>query len=287
MLLSFRSRPTYFLIYLGVGLMLFATSCKRHKLNKTALPQDSTQLAVTDTLLVKPTDSLKVELPSPDELKLSVEEIDFSYLTSRSKVSFKSKDQNIDNANVNIRIKKDSVIWFNVKVVTFDVARGLFTQDGITILDMFHKEYYQFPYDSLSKKFGTTLSFDLIQSLVIGNMPIKKRPKDKVSKEPDFFLLRQSEGKVLLDNYIGDKNRKLKRLKVEEPAVNNSLTMEYDEFTQLNNFLFPYSSLIELNQSKAGQMYQTLIQIKHQKVELPSEPLTFPFTIPSNYQRKN
>ncbi len=287
MLLSFRSRPTFFLVCFSVGLMLFSASCKRHKLNKTVIPQDSTQLAVIDTLSSKPTDSLHVASPNSDELKLSVEEIDFSYLTSRSKVSFKSKDQNIDNANVNIRIKKDSVIWFNVKVVTFDVARGLFTQNGITILDMFHKEYYQFPYDSLSKKFGTTLSFDLIQSLVIGNMPIKKRPKDKVSKEPDFFLLRQSEGKILLDNYIGEKNRKLKKLKVEEPAVNNSLTMEYDEFTQLNNFLFPYSSLIELNQSKAGQLYQTLIQIKHQKVELPDEPLTFPFTIPTNYQRKN
>ncbi|MFN8353921.1 MAG: DUF4292 domain-containing protein [Spirosomataceae bacterium] len=272
-----------------MGILVFSSSCKRQKLSKTPLP-DSTQVAIQkDTIVIttKPVDSLKIEDSKAEDVKLSVEEIDFAYLTSKSKVSFKSKDQDIKDANVNIRIKKDSLIWFNVKVLAFDVARGLFTRDGISILDMYHKDYYHYPYDSLSQKFGANLSFDLIQSLIVGNMPIKKRPKDKVSKEPDFYLLRQSEGKVLVDNYIGDKNRKLKKLKVEEPAVNNTLTMEYDEFTNLNNFLFPYSSLIEVNQSKAGQTYQTLIQIKHQKVELVNEPLTFPFTIPNNYQRKN
>lgn len=273
-------------------MLTVSVSCKRQRLAKqpTQAADTTQQVAV-----IKPDSALVVlqappaVTPKEEEIKLNVEEIDFEYLSSRSKVSFKSKDQDLDNANVVIRLKKDSVLWFNVRVAVLDVARGVLTRDTIIISDNYHKDYYCYNYASLSKKFGVALNFDLLQSLIVGNLPIKKRPKDKVSKEPDFFLLQQNEGKVLVDNYIGEQNRKLKRFKVVEPETNNSLRLEYEEFNALNKFLFPYSSLITVDyQSKTdSKTYQTLIQIKHQKVEIPNEPLSFPFTIPANYERKN
>jgi hypothetical protein len=277
--------------WVGLALLTASAGCKRHRLAKQQA-QDTT--AIQQVVVARPDSSQVVVKPTPqppkeEEIKLNVEEIDFKYLSSRSKVSFKSKDQDLDNANVSIRLKKDSVLWFNVRVAVLDVARGMLTRDTVIITDNYHRDYYCYNYASLSKKFGVALNFDLLQSLIVGNMPIKKRPKDKISKEPDFFLLQQNEGKIMLDNYIGEQNRKLKRFKVTEPETNNTLRMEYEEFNALNNFLFPYSSLITVDyQSKTdSKTYQTLIQIKHQKVELLDEPLSFPFTIPANYERKN
>lgn len=77
-------------------------------------------------------------------------------------------------------------------------------------------------------------------------MPIPKKPGERFKKENEYFMLRQNEGKISLENYIGEQNRRLKKLLVTEQPGKNSLTLNYEDFTQLNNYLFPYTSLIQL-----------------------------------------
>ncbi|GAB2764862.1 hypothetical protein GCM10027275_02600 [Rhabdobacter roseus] len=218
----------------------------------------------------------------------AIEEIDFDYLTAKSKFSFKSRSQNIDNANVNIRIKKDSLIWLSVTGVGLEVARGIITPDSIVFMDKFHKEYYVFSYAQLSQQFKFDLNFPLLQSLIVGNLPIPRDDEQKFRREKDFLLLRQNQGRILVDNYIGTKNRKLKRLTAVEQPTRNTLNLDYEDFTQLNNYLFPYTSLLTLDvqSEKDQQYYQTVIRIKHSRVELAENPLSFPFSIPASYKRK-
>lgn len=251
----------------GLGLLLL-TGCKRQPLTRTDPPKST-----ADTTR------------SPE---FSVQELDFKYLTAKSKLSFQSKDQDIKNANITIRMRKDSLIWFSVGQLGLTGARGLITRDSITIVNVLQREIYQFGFAELGKKFGIELNYNLLQSLIVGNLPIKRSRRDRVLRERDYFLLKQDEGKILVDNYVGERDRKLKRLQVKEQTTNNSLKMEYDDFAALNNFLFPYSNLITVDyQSNEDQrFYQTLIQIKHQKVDLTEQPLSFPFSIPSKYARK-
>lgn len=246
---------------------------------------DSTQSA-PDSLPVIMTGKPVVEVEP--KINFSVEEIDFDYLTAKSKFSFKSETQNIDNANVSIRIKKDSLIWFSVNGVGFEVARGIITPDTIVFMDKFHKEYYAYSYEQLSREFNFDLNYGLLQSLIIGNLPIPRDPTEKVRREKDFLLLRQDDGRIMVDSYIGEKNRKLKRLQAVEQPTRNSLTLDYEDFTELNSYLFPYTSLITLDvQSKKDKrFYQTVMRIKHSKVELSDEAPGFPFTIPQSYQKK-
>lgn len=220
--------------------------------------------------------------------EFNVQEIDFQYLTAKSKLSFKSNDQDIRNASVNIRMRKDSLIWFTVAQLGITGARGIVTRDSVVIVNILQREVYPYSFAELSRKFGVDLNYDLIQSVIVGNLPIKRSRRDKVTKGKDYFLLRQDEGKIMVDNYIGERDRKLKKLEVKEQATNTALKLEFEDFTDLNSFLFPYSSLITVDyQSKeTNQQYQTLIQIKHQKVDLTDEPLGFPFSIPSRYERK-
>lgn len=217
-----------------------------------------------------------------------VEEIDFDYLTAKSKFSFKNRTQDIDNANVNIRIKKDSLIWFSVTGVGFEVARGLITPEKIVFMDKFHKEYYEFSYGELSARFNFDLSYPLLQSLIVGNLPVPRRPNQKLRREKDLLLLRQDAGRIMIDNYIGEKNRKLKRLQAVEQPTKNSLTLDYEDFTELNNYLFPYTSLLTLDvkSQQDQQYYQTVIRIKHSRVDLTESNPGFPFTIPDSYKKK-
>ena len=273
-----------------ISLALLSACHRQRQKSKVQSTADTLTVVQTDTLSFPKKDSVAVIKPNAEseELKVNIENVDFKYLTAKSKISFKSKDQDIDNANVSMRMRKDSILWLQIVVGPIEVVRGIITRDSIQIIDRHNKAYYQYDFASLSQKFNFQLSFDLIQSILVGNMPIPKKPGERFKKENEYFMLRQNEGKISLENYIGEQSRRLKKLLVTEQPGKNSLTLNYEDFTQLNNYLFPYTSLIQLDyESKQDQQrYQTVFRIKHQKVELSEKTLSFPFSIPAKYEKK-
>jgi len=280
----------YWLGLFSVLLLFTSEGCRKRRMFRNAPPSPR-----MDTVAVRPPaspDSLKrpslPQTPASVDPTQNVDQIDFSFLVARSKISFKSKDQDINNANVNLRIRKDSLIWLSVSGVGIEAARALITRDSIVVLDRIHREYAIYDYNTLSQRFNFRLTYELLQSLIVGNLPLPKQPAQKVKNEQDLLLLRQSEGKVLVENYIGEKNRKLKKLLVVEQPTKNSLKLDYDDFTVLNSFLFPYTSLVTLDyqSAKDGQFYQTLLRINHNKVELTDKNPGFPFAIPAKYERR-
>lgn len=284
-----------------LSVLINSDGCRRRRLSRSARPESNEPVSVSSSSGPVQTDSAAVTRPADstatrpsrlrpgiDEARTNVAEIDFRYLTAKSKISFKSPEQDIDNANINIRVRKDSLIWLSVNKLGIEAVRGLITRDSITIIDKIHREYTVYDFPTLSRQFNFEMNFALLQALIVGNLPLPRRPAQKIKNERDYLLLRQSEGKVLVENYIGEQDRKLKKLMLTEQPTKNTLRLDYENFTSLNNFLFPYTSLVTLDYKSRsdGQFYQTLLQIKHNKVELVDKSPGFPFAIPANYQRR-
>lgn len=296
--LSFRGMNRYWLFAAWLSVVLTINGCRRRPLlhsgttTATRSVAPASRPSPADTVRSnRPPDSsaqTRPTRPGIEEARANVAEIDFRYLTAKSKISFKSPQQDIDNASINLRVRKDSLIWLSVSKLGFEVVRGLITRDSIFILDKIHREYSIYDFPTLSRQFNFDMNFDLLQALIVGNLPLPKRPAQKIKNERDYLLLRQSAGKVLVENYIGEQDRKLKKLMVTEQPTKNTLRLDYEDFTSLNNFLFPYTSLVTLDfkSQTDGQFYQTLLRIKHNKVELVDKNPGFPFTIPANYQRR-
>lgn len=286
--LEFYMNNKYFACFWVAGCLFFFACRKQPSKSKSA------QVTVTDSVtqevaqVARDTTKSVAVVEKEEEINEKIEEIDFEYLTAKSKFSFKSGSQNIDNANVNIRIKKDSIIWLSVTGVGFEVARGIITPDSIIFLDKFHKEIHSYDYQKLKTQFNFDLNYGLIQSIIVGNLPVPRSPNQKFKKEKDYLLLRQNEERISIDNYIGEKTHKLKRLQAVEQPTKNSLTLDYEDFKDLNNYLFPFASLITLDfkSPKDQQFYQTVIRIKHNKVDLVDTNPGFPFSVPSTYKRK-
>lgn len=284
----------YLFIALSLSILIGSEGCRRHHLShRTSQFPQAVQPASSDSLsssqAAQAIDTTATpSRPGIEEAQANVAEVDFHYLTAKSKISFKSHTQDIDNASVNFRVCKDSLMWLSISKLGIEAVRALVTRDSITIIDKIHHEYSVYDFPALSKQFNFDMNFNLLQALIVGNLPLPKRPAQKIKNERDYLLLRQSEGKVLVENYIGEQDRKLKKLMVTEQPTKNTLQLDYDDFTSLNNFLFPYTSLVTVDyQSKAdGQFYQTLLRIKHNKVELVDKSPGFPFTIPASYERK-
>jgi hypothetical protein len=273
---------------------LFFASCKRQQINKTTIPSDSTDASkVVFTPPVIQKDSVNIVTPNNpvkvgenEEDKVKIDEIDFRYLKAKAKVSIKSPKET-QNVNVDIRMKKDSLIWINISVMGFTGATVLFDKDIVKFYDKYHGEYNEYTYSAFGEKFNFNISYDILQSLIVGNRPFKKN-KSRVVRENEYYLLKQEQDRVLIDNYIGE-NKKLKKLLLTQEDTNNKLTLDFDDFTMLNQYLFPNSSLITVDykSNEDQKMYQTVVNIKHTKVELLDTPLEFPFKVPEKLLKKN
>lgn len=262
------------------------TACHKQRASKNIDIKSSADSVLVDSSPAASDSSITKEAETVAPVK--IQEIAFDYLVAKSKFSFQSKTQDFDNTNVNIRMKKDSLIWISVTGIGFEVARGLITKDSIVFLDKFHKEYFAFNYEQLSKKYNFDLNFALLQSIIIGNLPFPQEPDAEFTKEENFYVLRQAPERLTVDNYIAGDNLKLTRLKATEVPTENTFTLDYEDFKNVKDVLFPFTSLIRLNikSAKDQQVSQTTMRIKHSKVDLVDQNPGFPFNVPSSYTRK-
>lgn len=237
-------------------------------------------ISVDSAVITTPNNQTKIAENEEDKVK--IDEIDFKYLKAKSKIAIVTNGET-QNVGANIRMKKDSIIWLSITWgVVGEVARALITRDSAFISAMNQKtlkrEYHKYSFAELSQEHNFDLNFNIIQSAIIGSQPIKK--KYKLSKDKGFFLLKQKEGRVTIDNYVGEVDRKLRKVMLEdELPTKRKMTLNFEDFTTLNQYLFPYTSILTLDvQSPNDQkFYQTLIQLRHTKVELLEQPLDFPF----------
>ena len=231
--------------------------------------------------------------PIADEL--SVVDISFDYLTASGKIRYDNDDQNV-SATANIRIKKDSVIWISVTPgFGIEAARGLITRDSITFINRLDKEYNSYSFQELSNKFNFDISYDLLQAVLVGDMPRTLAPEDQTKKQADHFLVRQQEGSLTIDNYIDARLMKVDRVSVvdetkrdsqDKKRAKNTLSLQYEDFKKLKDQLFPFENTMSLDYRSQGKKRRIQIDIQYRKVNIVEEDLRFPFSIPDKYARK-
>ncbi|WP_221394896.1 DUF4292 domain-containing protein [Dyadobacter sp. NIV53] len=267
--------------------MIWFTSCHKNRISKNTDKSVSDSVFVNRDSVYTDTSSL-ADTETETVAPVKIREIAFDYLTAKSKFSFQSKNQDFDNTNVNIRMKKDSLIWISVTGVGFELARGLITRDSIVFMDKFHKQYFVFSYEQLSRQYNFDLNFPLLQSVIIGNLPFKQQPDSEFQKESDFFVLKQKEGRINIENFVAESNLKLTHLNATETGTTNTFSLDYEDFKQVDSFLFPFMSFVKLNvkSPKDQQPSETTIRLKHSKVDIVSQSPGFPFNVPSGYKRK-
>ncbi|MEY2895134.1 MAG: hypothetical protein RIS42_853 [Bacteroidota bacterium] len=281
-ILHINSMMGRFVLFLWVLVLMQA--CKTG-----SVVQVAQQLPVDTVRVVVPGDSIQNEAPKPvmasdQDSKEAADDLSFSYLKAKSRVAWKSGN-NTDNYAVDIRVKKDSIIWVNISQAGLTGATGLFSQDRVQFYQKISGEYYNLTYDSLSTMMGFRIDYRMIQSLIVGNQPFKKN-NSRVIRENENIIIKQDSGRIKIDNMVGP-NRKLKKLLVRDEPSSNKLTLDFEEFTNLNQVIFPFSSQITLDvKNKEDKRVTTVIQIKYSKVELLETPLGFPFRIPAKFLKK-
>jgi hypothetical protein len=277
----------YSFLIIGLFVILSASSCKRHRIHKKDIVAvdtlDSQLMRTKKPILVVDEDS-KNSTPAITKIDVKPAEIDFKYLNIKSKVDFSSGGE-VQSFPVNIHIKKDSIIWLSI-VVGLEGARGIITKDSVIFLDRLHRTYYKYDFTSLSKQFNFNINYELVQSILIGNMPIKKREIDEVSKQESVFLIKQKEGFVQIENVIAEANLKLQKVNASDETGDSKMGIDYANFLTLSEFIFPQEIRAKIDAKKDGKLLQTSINLQHNKIEVLDQSPGFTFSIPKSYVPK-
>jgi len=262
----------YFLL-LACIITLMAASCRKPKKLNTSNPKDTTK--ATQVAISKDTFVLSKEIPS----------LEFKYLSSDTKIDF-TDGTNDSKFKVKMRIRKDSAVWLSMQAnIGVEGIRILATKDSIQMINYQEKTYRVLSYKALSEEYGFDFTYDLLQGVLIGEMPIKRFDKGNVLRDTNFYIIRQREKFLNVDNYLNQKNLKLEKLNVKDANTGSTMEMLYSEFVALGTGVFAEKNNIDLNYYNKKGFYKIKIEIDHKRTKITDEALSFPFKIPNKYKR--
>lgn len=262
------------------ALMLAGTSCKSTRKAVAAPPPVTTKNSVVNELV--------------DSMMAS--QFDFGWLSAKAQVDYTDKTGETNSFDINLRIRKDSVIWLSITpLLGIEAARVLITPDSISMLDRVHKEYKVLRYDYLEEMLHTGIGFSMIQAVVVGNYFSYERA-DKLRsyyEEQPYGILstlnrrqakRAMEEKdpstpVIQDFWI-DGNYRIVRSKITDDRLDRWVEASYSDFIAVNQRLFPQNIVVTFFAASP-----VIMKVSYSKV-VGEETLALPFTIPEKYERK-
>lgn len=207
---------------------------------------------------------------------------EFSTLNIRANAKYKDEKQS-HSVTADIRIKKDEIIWINVKLLGFPVAKALITPDKVSYYEKINNTYFEGNFNLLSNWLGTELDFNKVQNLLIGNAIddlTKAKYVAKIENELYQLTEKNKSNTFKVFNFEGG-NFLLKNETISQEAENRKLEIYYPSHKKQNNVFLPN----EIN-IKAQQKESVFIDLEYKNI-LFNENLSYPFSIPNGYEQIN
>ncbi len=247
------------LSFLGI---LFFNACRGKKIRKKS---------VTKT----PIEGAKPILP---EIKSVLKNIyEFDYLSYKAKCDY--KDPNMDQSfTMNIRMKRDSILWISITAVGFEVARAKLDSDSVKVISRLEKKYYTYGYDYIKKLSGTTLTLMQIQNLLTANLIYLPENYTSTAEKNKF---KTTEGYIENTVSIDDKSKILEQL-LQHLVEQSNANVLYSNYKKTDKQQFPGKVDISVITPKHN------ISLLMENSNINSNIIdAFPFEISSKYEKGN
>ncbi|WMW78067.1 DUF4292 domain-containing protein [Flavobacterium sp. 20NA77.7] len=204
----------------------------------------------------------------------------FETASIRTSASYQDAKQSL-SINADLRIKKDEIIWINLKFLGFPAAKAFITPTRVSYYEKINNTYFDGDYSTLSKWLGTDLDFKKVQNLLLG------RPIDNLTKE--VFLMQIVDNLFQLKNKNTAQTQKtfsfesgnflLKKQVVSQPVNQRSVTVTYPAYQNIETTFLPTGIQIEAIQKDAVK-----IDLEYKKITF-NENLTYPYEVPNGYKQ--
>ncbi len=246
--------------FLSALLFLFLIGCKSKQAVATAAANDNTEVSK----IIKGN---------------AANQIDFKTLNIRANAKYED-DKQSHSLNAEIRIKKDEIIWVNIKILGFPVAKALITPTKVSYYEKINSTYFEGDFSMLSNWLGTDLDFNKVQNLFLGKA-IDDLTKGKWISEINeklYKLSKPSDSSVSKEFYFEAANYLLKKETISQPNQNRALEIQYPSHKEVEKMFLPN----EIN-IKASQKKNVSIAIQYKNTTF-NENLSYSYAIPNDYK---
>ncbi|WP_026725973.1 DUF4292 domain-containing protein [Flavobacterium sasangense] len=203
---------------------------------------------------------------------------DFKTLNIRANAKYEDEKQS-HSMNADIRIKKDEIIWINIKFLGIPMAKAMITPTKVSYYEKINNTYFEGDFSMLSNWLGTDLDFNKVQNLFLGKA-IDDLTKDRwISEVVDkmFKLSSPTDVDVSQEFYFEGANYLLKKETIKQVSQNRNLEIRYPSYKEEKEMFLPN----EIN-IKAEQKSKVTIDIEYKHTTF-NEDLSYPYSVPSGY----
>jgi hypothetical protein len=218
-------------------------------------------------------------------------EIKLDWLSNDASADYAGKPMNV-SGTMNVRFKRDSIIWINVKKAFFNVARIKMTPDSVFIVNYIQSNYVAKDVKYIEKRFNIPADFKLIQNFLLGN-PIFLTDAKKLTLEHNStgeILLRGKDEHWQATYRVDEKTSQLKEMLFEQPSASRTMKILYQNYDILKGYAkgdtkFSYLRTIQVESPQTGKVSVT-IEVDTDGLEV-NVPKNIKFEIPSHYSRRD
>ena len=252
-----------------LALLSIAVGCKSKKNIVKAPEQPVTAVPVVNKKL----ENLKL---------LKSKDLPFNTFSLKGHVNL-DLDGKENGVNVNIRVKKDQMIWVSLTAFAgIEVARALITPDSLIVRNNIQSLAIKKPFSYIYKFTSKQVTFKMLQSVISGNTIDELMNENAVLElNEGAFSLNGDKGdlafRVLFNTLL-----KTQELNLNDVKAGQALKVVYSDYQDITGALFP--SVIKLN-SISGRK-KTNIDFDFSKIER-NLPLDFPFSVPKRFELIN
>lgn len=184
-------------------------------------------------------------------------------------------------ANIKLRVKKDSIVWLSASKFGITFAKFIATRDSVKVYNKFDKTYFAGDFTIVQKILGAPVDFLQLQNILFGQALVSIDSEDYHSSvfKNSYKLEPKKEQELLSYFFLFDpSNFKIKQQTIQEIATKKTMNVAYDSYQKINNTFFPKKMEVTSNSKENS------IAIDFKRVAF-DQKLSFPFHIPSNYQK--
>jgi hypothetical protein len=206
--------------------------------------------------------------------------LNFQTASIRSSAEYQDKKQSI-SINADIRIKKDEIIWINLKFFGIPMAKAFITPTRVSYYEKINNTYFDGDYSILSKMLGTDLDFQKVQNLLLGRPIDNLTKEDFIAEVADNLFQLKSKNKTDIEKLFSFEtaNYLLKKQFINQISKNRNVMVNYPSFFNQDNMFLPIGVSILANQQD-----QVKIDVEYKKITF-NEELSYPYSIPDGYSQ--